>query len=273
MTTFVIVLFGQYETKLNDPEHLENIWFVGVKRVSMVLTGILMSLLIGRVIWPSLARIELRYSMARSLDSLGILYNQIMSKLMTITIPNYNATDKLKTIIKIERNIQLLLIQQRVLLSLARKEPRFRGPFQPNKFLTIIRSSQLILDLLRSTRVFVESFRTFTIPEPDQLFFTWDDPDCNILITNITLCLYLYSAAIQIRKPLPNYLPDPSYAQKNINRKVLIKLRNETNSYLWEFWIGYYAFSMCISEILQGLSVIEMTTIDLYGQQNLNMFY
>lgn len=265
-TTFVIVLFGQYGTNLLEPENLENIWLVGVKRVTMVLLGIFIALIIGRLIWPTLARTELRYSLATSMSYLGILYNQIMTNLMANTSKNqkYN----LKVAIKIERSIQLLLIRQRVLLAMARKEPRFRGPFEPNKFLSMIRSSQFILDLLRSIRVFVENFKHYEIPDSSFLYYTWDDSDCQDLITNITLCFYLYSAAIQLHKPLPCYLPNPENPNKRLNRKILVKLRTETNNNLYEFWIGYYAFSMCISEILNGLKLIEISAVSLYGQEN-----
>ncbi|ORX80429.1 hypothetical protein BCR32DRAFT_293874 [Anaeromyces robustus] len=267
-TTFVIVLYGQYGTKLLEPENIENIWLVGVKRVTMVLLGIFIALIIGRILWPTLARIELRYSLATAMNYLGILYNQIMNNLMIHTSKSQN--NNLKMVIKIERNIQLLLIRQRVLLSMARKEPRLRGPFEPNKFLSMIRSSQFILDLLRSTRVFVENFKNYKIPDPSYLYYTWDDTDCQDLITNIALCFYLYSAAIQMRKPLPCYLPNPENPNQRLNRKILIKLKTETDTDLYEFWIGYYAFSMCISEILSGLKLIEISILSLYGQEILN---
>jgi len=264
-TTFVIVLFGQYGTRLLEPENIENIWIIGVKRVTMVLLGIFIALIIGRLIWPTLARVELRYSLATAMNNLGILYNQIMTNLMANT--SKNRKKNLKMVVKIERNIQLLLIRQRVLLSMARKEPRFRGPFEPNKYLSMIRSSQFILDLLRSTRVFVENFKHYTIPDESYLYYTWDDPDCQDLITNITLSFYLYSAAIQMRKPLPCYLPNHENPNKRLNRKILNKLQTETNPDLYEFWIGYYAFSMCISEIISGLKLIEISTISLFGQE------
>ncbi|ORX47655.1 hypothetical protein BCR36DRAFT_584756 [Piromyces finnis] len=264
-TTFVIVLFGQYGTKLLEPENMENIWLVGIKRVTMVLLGIFIALIIGRLIWPTLARIELRYSLATAMNNLGILYNQIMTNLMANTTKNDK--NNLKMVVKIERNIQLLLIRQRVLLSMSRKEPRFRGPFEPNKYLSMIRSSQFILDLLRSTRVFVENFKNYTIPNESFLYYTWDDIDCQDLITNVTLCFYLYSAAIQMRKPLPCYLPNPENPNKRLNHKILMKLQTETDADLYEFWIGYYAFSMCISEILNGLKLIEISTISLFGQE------
>lgn len=264
-TTFVIVLFGQYGTKLLEPENMENIWLVGVKRVTMVLLGIFIALIIGRIIWPTLARIELRNSLATAMNYLGILYNDIMTNLMANTTNSHKHS--LKVAIKIERNIQLLLIRQRVLLAMSRKEPRLRGPFEPDKYLSMIRSSQFILDLLRSTRVFVENFKNYNIPDVSYLYYTWDDSDCQDLITNITLCFYLYSAAIQLRKPLPCYLPNPENPNKRLNRKILVKLQTESNTDFCEFWIGYYAFSMCISEILGGLKLIEVSAISLYGQE------
>jgi len=244
---------------------MENIWLVGVKRVTMVLLGIFIALIIGRIIWPTLARIELRNSLATAMNYLGILYNDIMTNLMANTTNSHKHS--LKVAIKIERNIQLLLIRQRVLLAMSRKEPRLRGPFEPDKYLSMIRSSQFILDLLRSTRVFVENFKNYNIPDVSYLYYTWDDSDCQDLITNITLCFYLYSAAIQLRKPLPCYLPNPENPNKRLNRKILVKLQTESNTDFCEFWIGYYAFSMCISEILGGLKLIEVSAISLYGQE------
>ncbi|KAJ3339051.1 hypothetical protein HDU93_008637 [Gonapodya sp. JEL0774] len=261
--TFSVVAIPQWMATHYSSEPAPNILRIAYQRVLMITLGGLLTVVINRMIWPRLARVELRKSLGETIEGVGTLYAQLASSFMTRRRFTQAETDRIEDL---EQRLQLRIIQERVLLFLARREPRAQGPFPHHTFHELIRSLQFVVDLLRSTRVVLT--QTHFNEELDESHMLLLDADRVQMFRNVLVLIWIIRAALKMKAPLPAYLPDCVSPRVRLNEKFL-KLRakypSDTNAWAT---LAFYSYSFAMTLIIWRLEKVALAIKSLYGEMH-----
>lgn len=255
------ILFNHMES-INMGFATESVWVIGGKRALMVVVGVFGVMFVGRFVWPSLARVQLRESLATTVDGLGWLFRQVAGMYMLASAGNMSWKEDVEVVEDVEAALQTALIQERVLVALSTTEPRFRGPFPEGLFLDIVRGGQHILDMLRTAREALKDFHRIAPLDPKKLHV--EDRDRISRTRSLVMLNWMCSRALRTHSSLPYYLPDCSTPQRRLN----VALLRDANAILVEdpAYLSYGAYSTAITEAVFGFQVLADLVSALFGR-------
>ncbi|KXS09285.1 hypothetical protein M427DRAFT_149942 [Gonapodya prolifera JEL478] len=246
----------------------ETILRVAYERVLMIALGSVIIVLVNRLIWPRLARVELRKSLGETIEGIGTLYSQLASIFMTRRRFTQAETERIE---RLEQRLQLQIIQERVLLFLTQREPRAQGTFPHKTFHELIRSLQFVVDLLRSTRVVLsQTHFNEELDESDMLLL---DADRVEMFRAVLVLIWIIRAALRIKQPLPAYLPDCVSPRVRLNEKFLkLRTASPSNANAWAT-LAFYSYSFAMTLVIWRLEKIALLKVilvrsikSLYGE-------
>ncbi|KAI9022064.1 hypothetical protein DFJ74DRAFT_110601 [Hyaloraphidium curvatum] len=239
-------------------ENVPEVWAIGLIRGLMVVVGVLIVMAIGRLIWPSLARVQLRLSLSETVDGLIWLFRQVAGSFMLVTRndPLWNLDDDL--VEEVVAALQTSLIQERVLVALSDIEPRFRGRFQHDVFLNLVRTAQHVLDMLSIARVSLTQFRD--VGASDRAVLRVEDENRLRRTRRLVTLGWMISKALRVHAPLPHYVPDCATPQRALNAALLADADVLTSR-------PYYgAYSSAVTEAVLGFQELADIVVELYGR-------
>ncbi|KAI9497668.1 Fusaric acid resistance protein-like-domain-containing protein [Zychaea mexicana] len=288
----LIVLYS-YNHREDYP--MSYVYELAWKRCVSVSLGVIIGLIVTAYIWPYEARKELRKGLSDLLLHLSWLYKQLVSVYSetssatnqdaysllieemfydTHNRPDYTPTpEQMKALAarnkiraaqfqKIELALQVNLVTLRELLTHAPNEPRLKGPFPVQIYESMLTSCQNILDKFLSMRIVIlkdvwaiQVRRSLMLPASKE----WMD-----MAGNILLYFYLLASALQLKTPLPPYLP-PAEMSREVLMTKLEQVLPSTNASSDDSYMVYYAYVAMMENIIQDLDKLGSHMKGLYG--------
>lgn len=264
-----------------------NVFTLTWMRCAAVSLGVVIGLIVTAYVWPYEARTEVRKGLSDLLLRLSWLYKQLVSVYSEegeqdyTVINNSNVNyfensmhptsvlmrrNKLRAIElqKIELSIQLNIFDLQVLLQHAPNEPRLKGPFPAKTYVAMIDCCQNILDKFLSLRIVIlkdvwaiHVRRNFLMPASQEFME---------MAGNVFLYFYLLASALQLKTPLPPYLPPaektrqllmhklqqlPLVMEESIQQHQLAKEKRD------ECYMVYYAYVVLMENIIRELDMVK----------------
>ncbi|KAI8080547.1 Fusaric acid resistance protein-like-domain-containing protein [Thamnidium elegans] len=289
-----------YKYKHRDDESVDVFELTWMRCVAVSL-GVLIGLFVTAYIWPYEARTEVRKGLSDLLLRLSWLYKQLvavyseednsdiylatadeihvgasMKKLSVPIVDPSILTRQNKSralgLQKIELSIQLGIFNLQSLLVNAPNEPRLKGPFPTKTYTAMLTSCQNILDNFLSLRIVIlkdvwaiHIRHNFLLPASQEFME---------MAGNVFLYFYLLASALQLKTPLPPYLPPAEKTRRLLMSRLQqlqvvmegsiqsVELSEEKRD---ECYIVYYAYVVLMENIIRELDSLGGHMKDLFG--------
>ncbi|CAG8472731.1 1666_t:CDS:2 [Paraglomus occultum] len=207
----------------------KNVMDIARYRAVAVGTGVLWGLLVTTYVWPYEARVELRKGLSMLFINMSWLYKKLEAVFSASPERPTNRTENLqqtnvvinsedghlnesaREFLDLELFLQVSLLKLYDLLNETSNEPRLKGPFPQTSYREIITSCQNILDKLLSMRIAVTKEEWYGAIRRD--FIIPINKQRRELVGNVLLYYYTLAAALQLKTPLPPYLPPAEQAR------------------------------------------------------------
>lgn len=255
--------------------------------------GIFASILTNWIMWPFVARHELKKSLATMMLHLAILYRSVVSKYI------YYAEEQAPSIADIERSEMLEgrlregFVRIRQLLELTRHEivsvlplvgqeleadgyQRLRAPFDPLPYSALIeacdRFFEHLVEVRQSSLYFQHSLRMNSREVNDSL-----TPYRRDAVAVMLMNLYILASALRTNQPVPRYMPSAAAARKvlmdrmeevEINRTQK-KADSGQEGRRWAD-VYRYAFASALTDIVEQLQQLQKYTKEVTGEAALS---
>ena len=217
LAAFVSIELAYIATPVN-PGVWEGIVELAYKRALAIVVGVLVVLITGRLVWPTLSRVELRLTLARALHELGNLYCVLQASVEGGGHAQ-RWRDDLPKIKRLEAAAQDLVLHAEDQLVLAAAEPRLKGPFPAAPYDRLLMHAQRGLDQLTLMRTLLlrgagaelyEDLRDRSSPLAVAAL-----QERREQAVSMQLYLYMLEAAVAAKRPLLFHMPDIS---RNVRR-------------------------------------------------------
>ncbi|CAO3635085.1 unnamed protein product [Mucor fragilis] len=174
----------------------------------------------------------------------------------------------------VELSLQVSLVELQGLLAYAPNEPRLKGPFPAKTYEAMLTSCQNILDKFLSIRIVIlkdvwatQVRRDLMLPASQELME---------MAGSVLLYFYLLASALQLKTPLPPYLPPAEKAREMLMLKLQqlpkitadLKKNNSPNSnesVKDECYMVYYAYVIMMESIIIELDKLGQKMKELFG--------
>ena len=206
---------------------------IAYTRALAFIIGIIAALITNWLLWPFIARHELRKSISAMLLHTAILYRGIIAKYIYYTPSSPPTPADVARSEILENRLREGFLRMHQLLELTRHEMRLRAPFNPLPYsalisacesffehLVQIRQSALYFQpsLLTSSSTSSSSAHELTAPRRDA-------------VAVILLNLYILAVALRADRPLPRYLPSAAAARRKLlDRMEVVQAEAKTKA-------------------------------------------
>ncbi|KAG0164203.1 hypothetical protein DFQ30_010299 [Apophysomyces sp. BC1015] len=281
-----------YEYNHRMEEDMMDVFELAWMRCVAVSMGVLIGLIVTTYVWPYEARKELRKGLSDLLLHVSWLYKQLVSVYSETTdeddyellveqifdLPprdRFHSPEELKaldqrnrarasSLQKIELSIQLRLVELQTLLVHAPNEPRLKGPFPVKTYKTMLTSCQHILDKFLSLRIVIlkdvwalHVRRDFLLPASNEFME---------MTGNVLLYFYILASALQLKTPLPPYLPPAEKARVMLMAELQkMPTLEQDHPDRDECYMAYYAYVVLMETIIRELDQLGNQMKDLFG--------
>ncbi|KAL8839495.1 MAG: hypothetical protein Q9170_001718 [Blastenia crenularia] len=249
--------------------------------------AILASILTNWIMWPFVARHELRKSLSAMMLHLAILYRGVVSKYIYYDQGHEPSVQDIERSEMLEVRLREGFVRIRQLMELTRHEivckllsPRYieantlqrlRAPFDPLPYSALIevceRFFEHLVEVRQSSLYFQPSLRAASPSAKDSLISYRRDAVAVILMN-----LYILASALRARQPVPRYLPSAAAArQKLIDRMEEIEAEHPPGPVAdgreTRRWADVYrfAFSSALTDIVEQLQQLQRYTREITG--------
>ncbi|PHZ17440.1 uncharacterized protein RHIMIDRAFT_232867 [Rhizopus microsporus ATCC 52813] len=277
-----------------DEETVIGVIELATMRCATVSVGVVIGLIVTTYVWPYEARKEMRKGLSDLLIRLSWLYKQLVSEYSEydLAMPKSDHDNHMVTSVEeiealarrneirsiqlqhIELSLQVSLVELQDLLVHAPNEPRLKGPFPVKTYETILASCQSILDKFLSIRIVIlkdiwatQVRKDLMLPASKELM---EMAGC------VLLYFYLLASALQLKTPLPPYLPPAEKAREMLMLKLqrLPKITadlkknkdcSDSEAVKDECYMVYYAFVVNMESIIIELDKLGQQMKELFG--------
>lgn len=270
--SFTVVSLGAY-TNHALPSIVRFAWVRGIAFI----IGIVAALLVNWVLWPFIARHELRKSLATMMLHSSILYRSVVARYIYYAENNAPGPAKIEASEMLECRLREGFVRIRQLLEMTRHEIRLRAPFNPVPYSALIdaceRLFEHIVEVRQSSIYFQPSMRARGTAASNALFEVRRDAVAVILLN-----LYSLSCALRADLPVPRYLPSAAVArQRLLDRMEAVEAEFqerekvsgvEPRSGTERRWadVYQYAFSTALTDIVEELQLLQRWTKEICGE-------
>ncbi|KAL8985204.1 MAG: hypothetical protein Q9205_001025 [Flavoplaca limonia] len=228
--------------------------------------GILASILTNWVMWPFVARHELKKSLATMMLHLAILYRSVTSKYIYYNEEQAPSAEDIERSEMLEGRLREGFVRIRQLLELTRHEIRLRAPFNPLPYSALIeacdRFFEHLVEVRQSSLYFQPSLRVNTREVNDSLI-----PYRRDAVAVILMNLYILASALRTNQPVPRYMPSAAAARKKlIDRMEELEVNrthegepSERGARRWAD-VYRYAFASALTDIVEQLQLLQKYT-------------
>ncbi|KAL8712292.1 MAG: hypothetical protein Q9220_003443 [cf. Caloplaca sp. 1 TL-2023] len=234
--------------------------------------AILASLLTNWIMWPFVARHEMRKSLSAMMLHLAILYRGVVSKYIYYLEGQEPSDADIERSEMLEGRLREGFVRIRQLLELTRHEIRLRAPFDPLPYSALIEACEQffghLVEVRQSSLYFQPSLRNSNHEADDGLLSYRRDAVAVILMN-----LFILASALRANQPVPKYLSSAAAARKKlIDRMEQIEVSQahdpERKGKERRRWadIYRYAFSSALTDIVEQLQQLQRYTKEITGE-------
>lgn len=279
LLAYNLIVLYKFNHRLDDSVDVFELTWMRCLAVSV---GVILGLFVTAYVWPYEARREVRRGLSDLLLTLSWLYKQLvsvyseddLSETPATHMAPYHASNALlltrknkaraAELQKIELAIQVSIFDLQGLLVHAPNEPRLKGPFPAKTYAAMLACCQNILDKLLSLRIVilkdvwaVHVRRNFLMPASNEFME---------MAGNVFLYFYLLASALQLKTPLPPYLPPAEKTRQLLMQKLQqLPLVMEMSLHEHELaeekkdecYMVYYAYVVLMENIIRELEMVS----------------
>ncbi|PRP75527.1 hypothetical protein PROFUN_09013 [Planoprotostelium fungivorum] len=256
VSAYTIVTLGRYAAGEFSNVGVPSIYELAYKRSVMTVGGCLVILIIDRLLWPNLARVQLRHTLSTIIREVTLIYGT------TVRLLYSKEESLLLDIQRAQTTVSLQLAKAESLLESSIIEPRMKGPFPVKEYRKIIRHIGILLDRTVTARLavrgdFGQDIWTKVI-EP--LRETRED-----LVAKCLLLFWISESSMLWKKKLPHYIPDIKATREKLLRDITQleyfqqtkEVASSTNLISYLTWLNSYTeVSIELGELLSSLKYL-----------------
>ena len=286
---FIVISLDRYSA-VSENSTVTLAWTRGLAFV----VGIIASVIVNWILWPFIARHELRKSLSSMMLHSAILYRGVIARYVYYAEDEEPGPKDVERSEVLEGRIREGFVRLRQLLELTRHETRLRAPFDPLPYSAILASLEAFFGHLIEIRQSSLYFQTPTLTsDPTQQSIqealTAARRDA---VAVVLMNLYILACALRADQPVPRYLPSAATARKKLldrmesveaeNRARLMAEeaqggidRTETNGTAGgregrktRRWadVYHYAYSSALTDIVEELQIMGRYTKEICGE-------
>ncbi|KAI1146074.1 hypothetical protein F4825DRAFT_441822 [Nemania diffusa] len=182
---------------------------------AIMVFGVVASVIVNWVLWPFVARHDLRKGLASMIFDCSIVYRSIISRYVYYEEGDAPTKQDVEASETLEGLLREGFVRLRQLLGLTRHEIRLRAAFDPLPYSALISACEQFFDHLvtvRQSSLFYHphSIRDDSEATMDLLSYRRDE------IATVLTNLYILAGALRANRPVPKYLPNTAVARKRL---------------------------------------------------------
>ena len=274
--SFTIISLGA-STEGAKPSIIKFAWTRGMSFI----IGVVAAVLVNWVLWPFIARHELRKSLSAMMLHSAILYRSVVAKYIYYTNDQEPGPEDVARSEMLEGRLREGFVRMRQLMELTRHEIRLRAPFDPLPYSALIDACERFFDHLvevrQSSLYFKPHMLTSSPTSTSSLMGSRRDAVAVILMN-----LYILACALRTDRPVPRYLPSAAAArQRLLDRMEEVEANQQREGRMEEERSGktrrwadiyHYAYSSALTDIVEQLQRLQKYTKEITGEAGFDAF-
>ncbi|MCJ1303119.1 hypothetical protein MMC08_005926 [Hypocenomyce scalaris] len=242
-------------------------------RGTAFVVGVVAAVSVNWILWPFVARHELRKSLSTMMLHSAILYRGVIAKYIYYTEGEEPGSEDVVRSEMLEARLREGFVRMRQLMELTRHEIRLRAPFDPLPYSALIDACERFFEHLVELRQSSLYFQPFMLAggeaATESLIGVRRDAVATILMN-----LYILAGALRSDRPVPRYLPSAAAARKRLLDRVE-ELEAEHGSHKRDprpekgrRWadVYQYAYSSALTDIVEQLEQLQRYTKEITGE-------
>ena len=208
--SFTVVSLSAY-TDAGSPPIVTIAWTRGVDFV----VGLVAALTVNWVLWPFVARHELRKSLSGMMLHSAILYRGVVARYIYYAKGEEPGPKDVARSEMLEGRLREGFVRMRQLMELTRHEMRLRAPFDPLPYGALIAACESFFEHLVQVRQSSFYFRPGMLASDAEAIASLTVPRRDAVAV-ILMNLYVLACALRAGKPVPRYLPSAAAARRRL---------------------------------------------------------
>lgn len=208
--SFTVVSLSAY-TGGGYPSVVTIAWTRGVAFV----VGLVAALTVNWVLWPFVARHELRKSLSSMMLHSAILYRGVIAKYIYYAKGEEPGPKDIARSEMLEGRLREGFVRMRQLMELTRHEMRLRAPFDPLPYSALISACESFFEHLVQVRQSSLYFQPNMLASDPAAIASLTIPRRDAVAV-ILMNLYVLACALRANRPVPRYLPSAAIARKKL---------------------------------------------------------
>ncbi len=208
--SFTVVSLSAY-TGGASPSIITIAWTRGLAFI----VGLVAALTVNWVLWPFVARHELRKSLASMILHSAIRYRGVIAKYIYYTKGEEPTPDDIAKSEMLEGRLREGFLRMRQLMELTRHEMRLRAPFDPLPYSALISACESFTEHLVQVRQSSLYFQPGMLASDPAAVASLTVPRRDAVAV-ILLNLYILACALRADRPVPRYLPSAAAARRRL---------------------------------------------------------
>ncbi|KXJ89728.1 hypothetical protein Micbo1qcDRAFT_136774 [Microdochium bolleyi] len=257
------------------PEGASHVSIAAVRGAVMVV-GVVASILMNWILWPFIARHELRKGISAMEFYTSIIYRSIVSKYVYYEAGKEPTQEDIEASEQLEGRLREGFVRLRQLLGLTRHEVRLRAPFDPLPYSGLIDASERFFEhvvALRQASLFYHPRFLRDNADAAAALLPYRRDAIAAILTN----LYVLSGALLAGRKVPKYLPSAAGAraqllkrsrelQSSIENDEEIAKEEKVESRKWA-QIYSYSYNESLTGCVEQVKELEKYTKAIVGEQ------
>lgn len=189
----------------------ETAWTRGASFV----VGITAAIIVNWILWPFVARHELRKSISAMMLHMAIVYRRVVAKYIYYESGEEPNIEDVTESELLEGRLREGFVRIRQLMALTRHEIRLRGPFDPRPYSALIENCESffshLVEVRQSSLFFHPNYLGGNEYASSELL-----PFRRDAVASILMNLYILAGALRGNRKVPRYLPSAAAARKKL---------------------------------------------------------
>lgn len=277
--SFTVVSLSAY-TGHGYPSILTISWTRGVAFI----IGLVAALTVNWILWPFIARHELRKSLSSMMLHSAILYRGVVAKYIYYAQGEEPGPTDIARSEMLEGRLREGFVRMRQLMELTRHEMRLRAPFNPLPYSALITACESFFEHLVQVRQSSLYFQPNMLASDSKAVASMTVPRRDAVAV-ILMDLYVLACALRADRPVPRYLPSAAIARKRLldcmdfveagQAKRLEEVggkgmgvekgEEEGKGRRWAD-VYQYAYSSALTDIVENLQEMQRFTKEVCGE-------
>ncbi|KAI1403924.1 hypothetical protein F4819DRAFT_495116 [Hypoxylon fuscum] len=243
--------------------------------VTMVV-GVVASIIVNWILWPFVARHDLRKAVATMMFYCSIVYRSIVSRYVYYEAGNEPTKEDIRASEILEGRLREGFVRLRQLLGLTRHEIRLRAPFDPLPYSALIDACERFFEYIVTARQASLFYHPHFIRDNTEFAADLLGHRRDAIATILTN-LYVLSGALRADRKVPKYLPSAAATRKQLldRMRVLeaelaasgrLTANEKTEGKKWA-QIYSYSYNESLTGCVEQLEELEKFTKAIVGEQ------